>query len=340
MLVAAGERLFDRSPIAFIYQRYSVNNYAGIKLARSFGVPLVLEYNGSEIWITRNWGRPLKYEALAAEIELLNLRAADLVVVVSQALKDELTGRGIEAGKILVNPNGVDPARYRPGLDDGPVRRRYGLEGKIVIGFIGTFELWHGAEALAEAFGRLLRENPDYRPRVRLLMIGDGPRMAQVQKRLEQGGAAAEAVLTGRVPQEQGAEHLAACDILASPHVPNPDGTPFFGSPTKLFEYMAMGKGIVASDLNQIGEILTHGQTAWMVPPGDIPALCRGLKILIEDQALRTALGVAARQEVAARYTWKEHTRKIVEKLRQVAVEQQWLTPAASDQAQVRQGPR
>jgi glycosyltransferase involved in cell wall biosynthesis len=103
---------------------------------------------------------------------------------------------------------------------------------------------------------------------------------------------------------------------------------------------MAMGKGIVASDLNQIGEILTHGQTAWMVPPGDIPALCRGLKILIEDQALRTALGVAARQEVAARYTWKEHTRKIVEKLRQVAVEQQWLTPAASDQAQVRQGPR
>ena len=57
------------------------------------------------------------------------------------------------------------------------------------------------------------------------------------------------AVLTGLVPQEDGPEHLAACDILASPHVPNADGTPFFGSPTKLFEYMAMGKGIVASNL-------------------------------------------------------------------------------------------
>jgi glycosyltransferase involved in cell wall biosynthesis len=336
---AEGSQILAQRPVAFIYQRYGAYNYAGVKLAWAVKAPLILEYNGSEIWVTRNWGRPLKYETLAAQIELLNLEAADLVVVVSQPLKDELLGRGIEAGKILVNPNGVDPARYRPGLDGGPVRRRYGLEGKTVIGFIGTFELWHGAEALAEAFGRLLRENPDYRPRVRLLMIGDGPRMAQVQKRLEQGGAAAEAVLTGRVPQDQGAEHLAACDLLASPHVPNPDGTPFFGSPTKLFEYMAMGKGIVASDLDQIGEILTHGRTAWMVPPGDIPALCRGLKILIEDQPLRTALGEAARREVATRYTWKEHTRKIVEKLRQLAVEQKWLPQAASEHSKIGQGP-
>ncbi len=314
-LVAEVEKLLARRPIAFIYQRYSANNYAGVKLARAFGVPLVLEYNGSEIWATRNWGKPMKYEVLAAQIELLNLRAADLVVAVSQALKDELTGRGIEAGKILVNPNGVDPSLYRPDLAGGPVRRRYGLDGKTVIGFIGTFEKWHGAEVLAEAFGLLLRENRDYRQRVRLLMIGDGPKMARVQEILRESGAAAEAVLTGRVPQEQGPEHLAACDILASPHVPNPDGTPFFGSPTKLFEYMAMGKGIVASDLDQIGEILKHGQTAWMVPPGDIPALCGGLKALIDDEALRTALGAAARREVVTRYTWKEHTRKIVEKL-------------------------
>jgi glycosyltransferase involved in cell wall biosynthesis len=315
VVAAEGKRILNRIPLAFIYQRYSVDNYAGVKLARAFGVPLVLEYNGSEIWITRNWGRPLKYEDLAAQIELLNLRAADLVVVVSQALKDGLMGRRIEAGKILVNPNGVDPSRYHPDLDGGPVRRRYGLDGKTVIGFIGTFEKWHGAGVLAEAFGRLLRENPDYRGRVRLLMIGDGSEMPLVQEKLRQWEAAAEAVFTGRVPQEQGPKHLAACDILSSPHVPNPDGTPFFGSPTKLFEYMAMGKGIVASDLDQIGEILKHGRTAWMVPPGDPPALCRGLQALIEDRALRTALGAAARREVVARYTWKDHTRKIVEKL-------------------------
>src|SRR5262249_6789772 len=118
-------------------------------------------------------------------------------------------------------------------------------------------------------------------------------------------------------PQEEGATHLAACDILASPHVPNPDGTPFFGSPTKLFECMAMGKGIVASDLDQIGQILKHQQTAWMVEPGDSASLMLGLKTLIDDAAIRGRLGAAARCEVVAHYTWQAHTGKIVEKLKE-----------------------
>jgi glycosyltransferase involved in cell wall biosynthesis len=110
---------------------------------------------------------------------------------------------------------------------------------------------------------------------------------------------------------------LAACDLLASPHVPNPDGTPFFGSPTKLFEYMAMGKGIIASDLDQIGEVLEHDQTAWMVQPGDTESLMLGLKILIDNPEIGKRLGEAARREVVAKYTWKEHTRKIIEKLKE-----------------------
>ncbi|HSB33189.1 MAG TPA: glycosyltransferase, partial [Nitrospirota bacterium] len=137
-------------------------------------------------------------------------------------------------------------------------------------------------------------------------------------------------VLTGRIPQEEGPAHLAACDILASPHVPNPDGTPFFGSPTKLFEYMAMGKGIVASDLDQIGEILKHEKTAWMVRPGDPESLMLGMKMLVDHPELRDRLGKAAREEVVAKYTWKEHTRKIIERLQDVLAErnQSWATKA------------
>jgi glycosyltransferase involved in cell wall biosynthesis len=124
-------------------------------------------------------------------------------------------------------------------------------------------------------------------------------------------------VLTGLIPQEEGSEHLAACDILVASHKPNPDGTPFFGSPTKLFEYMAMGKGIVASNLNQIGEVLKHDHTAWLVKPGDVESLMEGLKILIDDRVRRERLGQAARNEVVAKYTWKEHTRKIIETLKE-----------------------
>jgi glycosyltransferase involved in cell wall biosynthesis len=303
--------------ISFIYQRYSLNNYSGLKLAKLYNVPFIMEYNGSEIWVHRHWGRSLKYEKLSERIELLNLKAADLVVVVSQVIRDELLNRGIDANKVLANPNGVDPDLYSPDIDGSGVRRQYYLNGKNVIGFIGTFGKWHGAEILAEAFGMLLQRYPEYRRLVTLFMIGDGMTMPLVKRNIDKYAIKENCVLTGLIPQEEGPMYLAASDVLVASHKPNPDGTPFFGSPTKLFEYMAMGKGIVASNLNQIGEVLKHDQTAWLVKPGDVEALIEGMKVLIDDTEKRKRLGRAARNEVVAKYTWKEHTRKIIEKLKE-----------------------
>jgi glycosyltransferase involved in cell wall biosynthesis len=303
--------------ISFIYQRYSLNNYSGLKLARLYNVPFIIEYNGSEIWVHRHWGRSLKYEKLSECIELLNLRAADMVVVVSQVIKEELLTRGIDANKILVNPNGVDPDRYSPDVDGSGVRCQYCLNGKNIIGFIGTFGKWHGAEILAEAFGMLLHRYPGYRKLLTLFMIGDGVSMPLVKRNIDKYAIKENCVLTGLIPQEEGPMYLAACDVLVASHKPNPDGTPFFGSPTKLFEYMAMGKGIVASNLNQIGEVLKHDRTAWLVKPGDVEALIEGMKVLIDDTEKRKRLGWAARNEVVAKYTWKEHTRRMIENLKE-----------------------
>jgi glycosyltransferase involved in cell wall biosynthesis len=278
-------------------------------------VPFVLEYNGSEVWISRNWGRPLRFQGTAELVEATLLRSADLVVVVSRPIRDDLVAQGIAPEKVLVNPNGVDPERYSPAVDGTAVRRRRGLEGRRVIGFIGSFGRWHGAEVLADAFGRLLARRLEWRDTVRLLMIGDGATMPLVRANLERHGAAEFAVLTGAVPQDQGPGHLAACDVLASPHVRNPDGTPFFGSPTKLFEYMAMGRGIVASDIDQIGELLRHDQTGWLVTPGDPDALAAGLERLLNEPELAHRLGAAARRDALAHHTWGDHTRRIVEAL-------------------------
>lgn len=304
--------------VSFIYQRYSINNYCGIRLAQKYNIPFVLEYNGSEVWIARNWGKPLKYEALSERIEQLNLRGADLAVVVSKPMKDELIARGVHEDRILVNPNGVDPEIYSPHIDGLPIRKKFGLEGTTVVGFIGTFGKWHGAELLAEAFGIMLDRYPSLRKKVRLFMIGDGLTMTQVKSELERYKIEEACVLTGLVPQHDGPAYLAACDILVAPHVPNKDGTPFFGSPTKLFEYMAMGKAIVASNLDQIGEVLEHERTAWMVVPGDRDSLMDGLKRLIDDEELCRLLGMNARDEAVAKYSWENHTKRIFEKLKSV----------------------
>jgi len=303
--------LAGRTP-AFVYQRYSLNNYTGLRIARTLGVPLVVEYNGSEIWMSRHWGRPLAHEALSDRIERVNLRGADLVVVVSRAMKDEIVARGVDAARVLVNPNGVDPDRYSPDVDGSAVRDKYSLKNDTVIGFIGTFGPWHGAETLARAYVKLRAGQPG----LRLVMIGAGATLPDVRHILADGGALGATVLTGLVPQEEGASYLAACDVLVSPHVPNADGTPFFGSPTKLFEYMAMGKGIVASNLDQIGEVLEHEKTALLVPPGDVDALAAGIARLAEDRELRECLGAGARRVVLERYTWRAHTRRTIEQLR------------------------
>jgi len=305
---------------SFIYQRYSLLNYAGVYLRQKYGVPLICEYNGSLPWKIRHWqGRPLLHEKLALRIELLNMHAADVVVVVSQALAEELIKRGISPEKILINPNGVDTEMYSPDVDGSEIRKKYRLTGKTVIGFIGSFAEYHGVEILVEAFRKLFKEFPEYKGQAGLLLIGDGAAFETVKKNINEYDLSDDCILTGSVPQMEGPVYLSACDILTSPFLPNSDGTPFFGSPIKLFEYMAMGKAIVSTDLGQIPDILKHEQTGWLVKPGDIEALKNAIKILVDDKNQRERLGKAARKEAIAKYTWKQHTMKIIDKLGEVS---------------------
>ncbi len=310
-LIKHASKIFQLEKPDLIYQRYSLNNYAGIILSRKFNIPFIIEYNGSFVWMGKHWGKPLIFEKVAETIEMANLHAADLVVVVSEAMRKELVERGIDERKILVNPNGVDPEKYSPDIDGSAVRKEYDLADKIVVGFIGTFGPWHGAEVLAEAVKYVVGRNRD----VHFLFIGDGLTMPKVKKIIKRDKVEAFVTFTGLIPQEEAPNYLAACDIFVSPHVPNPDGTPFFGSPTKLFEYMAMGKGIVASNLDQIGKVLKHNYSAILVEPGNVEQLANGILKLAENEELREFLGRNAREEVVANYTWKQHVEKILNKL-------------------------
>jgi len=312
-LDAARERLAVTEP-DLLYQRFDPANWSGVALARERGIPLVLEFNGSEVWIADHWDRPFRHRALFVDVEAANLKHADLIVVVSEVLRQGLLDRGVEPERVIVRPNGADTERYHPGVDGSAVRRRLDLAGSTVVGFVGTFGMWHGAPVLARAARRVLRE----RPGVRFLFVGDGRDRQECEAILE---PCREAVrFTGLVPQEAGPEHLAAMDILAAPHVENPDGTRFFGSPTKLFEYMAMGRGIVASRLEQIGDVLEDGATALLVPPGDEGALAEALLRLVDDTALRGRLGEAARARALERHTWTANVRGVVDRLRDLGL--------------------
>ena len=333
------ETLAEHHPIDFIYQRMSLANFSGVTLSRKMKMPLILEYNGSEAWVARHWGRPLRYDKLGENSELVSIRHAHLVVVISDVLRDELVERGVPAERVVTYPNCIDetlidPERFSPA-ELAALRQSYNIaDDAVVVTFLGTFGRWHGTEVFAESIAKLAREHPEWcrTSRVHFLFIGDGLRMPEVKAALGDLANGPMVTLAGLVPQEEAPMHLAMSDILASPHAPNADGSRFFGSPTKLFEYLAMGKAIIASDLDQIGDILrgsdrltalgpdatapAEGAVALMVKPGSVDELAAGLRFLVDRPEWRRTIGRNSRELALARYTWRHHVEAIVDRAR------------------------
>ena len=194
----------------------------------------MLEFNGSELWVQRHWNAgSTRLEGPLGRLERRNLLDASLLVVVSSALRDAVLAEGAPAQRVLVNPNGVDIdaiAAYREGTPR-EWRARSGLPDEPTVGFVGTFGLWHGVKLLPPLVEAV--------PEARWLIVGDGDLFPEVRAEIAARGLADRVLMTGVLDRPRALEMLACCDVCVSPHVPNPDGTPFFGSPTKLFEYMA-----------------------------------------------------------------------------------------------------
>jgi glycosyltransferase involved in cell wall biosynthesis len=300
--------LIERADPDFVYQRYARFSWAGVVAAMRIKRPLFLEYNGSEVWVGRHWDRVGSLDLLE-RYERLNLDAAARIFVVSDVERRNLEMRGVNPGKIVVNPNGVDVERFRPGIGGVDAKRELGIEDdEVVAGFVGTFGPWHGVEKLAAAI-----KSMPANLRVRFLLVGSGLLHAEVEKQLESEVNEGRVIFTGAVGHDRVPRLLDACDILVAPHVPLADGSEFFGSPTKIFEYMAMGKAIVASRLGQIGEVLVDQETALLVEPGNVGELGNAIVRLIESETLRTRLGGRAREVAAREHTWIHNARRVLE---------------------------
>ena len=314
----------------FIYQRMSVANFSGVSLSRQLNIPLILEYNGSEAWVAKNWGKGLRYHDTAIQCEEICLKHARTIVTISEVLRQELIERGVRSEKIVYYPNCIDPALFNPQIytkkKSLALREKHNIPAdSIVLTFVGTFGQWHGVDILAKTIQLLIESHEIWLQlhKVHFLLVGDGFKMPEVKRILGDYMHKPYITLTGIVPQAEAPAYLAASDILLSPHIANADGSQFFGSPTKLFEYMAMGKAIIASDLEQIGEVLinslrvdqlraqqtdsTQTELSVLCEPGNVQQLLEAMQFLVENQQWRDILGRNVRREALAKYTWEQH---------------------------------
>lgn len=310
LFINAYRRLRNKRP-AFLYFRNTSHTVAPLVLSKVLGIPLVLEFNSSDYWRSVQWNDRRYYlPGLLRKAEIVNLNLADLVVTISDQCRLQIEGISGRQDA-LVLPNGVDLQKFNDGVEPAEPRPAAWV-GKTIVGFSGTFMAYHGTIVLAESICALAAEEKlaDYH----FLFFGDGPDRERVEEILAAGGCSNAATFYGVVPYTEVERYLALCDAFAAPHDPPKTDGDFFGSPIKLFEYMAMSKAIVASRVGQQASLLEDGVDAVLVEPGDVEDLKQGL-LRLADAEFRQKLGRNALSKVTGRHTWDKNVSRILEEL-------------------------
>ena len=287
------------APYDLIYERYSLFGDAGVWLSDEYRVPFLLEVNAPLI-VERQRVEPLPLAALAWEIERYVFRRADAVLAVSEAVRRYVSDVSGVPDRVHVLPNGVDTARFHIGVSDREVRVELGLEGRFVVGFAGSLKSWHGVDLLIEAFAAVAR--PDWS----LVIVGDGPQREALEAQAGGAGADLHIVFTGAVSHDRVPQYVSAMDVTVAPFRPVDN---FYFSPLKLFEYLAMGKPVVASDVGQISEVIRDGHNGVLFEPGNARALALALMRVATDEELRNTLVAHAGSAVT---TWHDIAHRAV----------------------------
>jgi glycosyltransferase involved in cell wall biosynthesis len=225
------------------------------------------------------------------------VRAAARLVVSSQALAARMVEEGVPAPKLQVVPNGVDVRAFRLG---GRPELFAGAGADCVLGFVGSFQPWHGVELLFEALARL----PDLR--LHVVLVGDGPGRRQAL------AAARRLALADRVTDMGKVDPDRVPQVVAGFHVGVLPGSNDYGHPMKLLEYAAAGLPSVAPDLPPVREVVEHEVTGLLFRPDDADALAEALRRLARDEPLRRRLGGAARGRVTAEASWRARARALI----------------------------
>ncbi len=234
-------------------------------------------------------------------IEKFLVKRAPAVAVISAQMAEHYRKFGLSVKRIEVCPNGIDPGKFNMEVDGKTVTGKYGIQNKVVIGFMGNIAPWHGLDNLLQEFPLIAAKFPN----TVLLLIGFQLNLdkigEQLKAKLEPYGD--RIISAGRIDISEIPSYLKAIDIAVLPY---PYMDFFYFSPVKLFEYMAVGCAVVAPDAGQISEVISDGENGLLFPAGDHRLMVAKIETLIENPDLRKKFGENAAKDVSRSYTWEK----------------------------------
>jgi len=259
------------------------------------------------------FGLPVLFESHQFPATQRNLawqQRMDGIVTINRHLQQAYLQAGFPPERLFVAPDGVDLRLFAhlPAKEAARTQLQLPLERPLVV-YTGHLFRWKGVYTMAQAGGNL--------PQACLLFVGGMAQDLEKFTAFVQAAALKNIQIIGHVPPERVPLYLASADILVLPNSAGKAISRLYTSPLKLFEYMAAGRPIVASDLPSLGEVLADGVNARLVPPDDPAALAAGIEELLSHPALAERLAHQARRDVGG-YTWTRRAERVTRFTQQI----------------------
>jgi glycosyltransferase involved in cell wall biosynthesis len=295
-----------------IHERFNLLALGGAWASKKLGIPFVLEVNADLLEQRKFKGIPERglRRLFAVWATQMCFNAAAKVICISGSLKDHLSKKwNLAHDKLTVLPCAADVDAFGPKHNGELVRRDLGLTNEPVVLWLGGFYPWHDLGLLLDSFSLVLQRQPT----AKLILVGDGQTRQSIVQKIQKNGLTQSVIMTGAIAHSRVPEMVSVADVAVVPSAPVSASHGGTGTPLKLFEYMAAGKAIVATALNEAVEVIQDGHNGLLVEANDVNKFAESTLNLINDPKERNRLGQNARAQAVKQYSWEHYTRRLEE---------------------------
>lgn len=298
------ERLIREWQPDAIYERYSLYQTSGLKLAHKFKLPRILEVN---TLLAQEQANRLHFPQLAKRVEVALWQRERAMICVSQKLKDLMIAEANlhldRMAGFAISPVAVDVKMFNPAVEPDPEVLEIG-NGRKVAGYVGTLTAWHGVDLFFET-AQLLKKHND--STIILAVGGEPERVEKLRERARSLDVDSHLVFHGSIDHHKVPGFLAAMDMCLIAD------TQDWSSPTKFFEFAAMEKPIIASRSPSVEEVFGNTEAGLFFQRGSAQGMAEAIEKVQNDPELARRMGAAARRRVLERYTWACNVKAIMQ---------------------------